>query len=81
LIMSVGYAKMIESRFRAPLSSKPLWEQPIRLRILWGESPLPSIARFRRLAYPGHREVTNCGVLGRKSHDCPVLLEVHGSAK
>ena len=38
------------------------------------ESPLPSIARFRRLVYPGHGEVTNRGVLGSKSHGCPVLL-------
>ena len=39
-------------------------EQPTRLRILWGENPLPSIARFGRLAYPEHGEVTIHGVLG-----------------
>ncbi len=51
-----------------------LQERPTRPRVLWGESPLPSIARFRRLVYPGHGEVTNRGVLGSKSHGCPVLL-------
>ena len=49
-------------------------EQPTRLRVLWGESPLSSIARFGRLVYPGHGEVTNRGVLGSKSHGCSVLL-------
>ncbi len=47
-----------------------LEEQPTRLRILWGESPLPSIARFGRLAYPTHGEVTNHGMLGYKRHGC-----------
>ena len=51
-----------------------LQERPIRPRVLWGVSPLPSIARFRRLVYPGHGEVTNRGVLGSKSHGRPVLL-------
>jgi len=51
-----------------------LQERPIRPRVLWGESPLSSIARFGRLVYPGHGEVTNRGVLGSKSHGCPVLL-------
>jgi hypothetical protein len=46
----------------------PLGEQPTRLRILRGESPLPSIARFGRLAYPTWRKVTTSTVLGRKSH-------------
>ncbi|MGH8545691.1 MAG: BamA/TamA family outer membrane protein [Gammaproteobacteria bacterium] len=46
-------------------------EQPTRLRILWGESPLPSITRFRRRAYPLHGEVTNRDRRGRKSHGCP----------
>ena len=31
----------------------------------------PSIARFGRLAYPGHGEVTNREMLGRKRHGCP----------
>ena len=31
---------------------------------------MPSIARFGRLAYPGHGEVTNHERLGRKSHGC-----------
>jgi hypothetical protein len=47
-----------------------LWGQPTRLQILWGESPLPSIARFGRLVYPGHGEVTNRGMFGSKSHRC-----------
>ena len=51
-----------------------LQERPTRPRVLWGESPLPSLARFRRLVYPGHGEVTNRGVLGSKSHGCPVFL-------
>src|SRR5262249_8164340 len=33
--------------------------------------PIPSIARFRRLAYPGHGEVTNRERLGRRNHGCP----------
>jgi hypothetical protein len=43
-------------------------ERPTRPQVLRGESPLLSIARFGRLAYPGHGEVTNREVLGRKSH-------------
>jgi hypothetical protein len=35
---------------------------------LVGESPMPSIARFGRLAYPMRGEVTNRAVLGRKRH-------------
>jgi hypothetical protein len=35
---------------------------------LGGERPLPSIARFGRLAYPMRGEVTNRAVLGRKRH-------------
>jgi hypothetical protein len=50
--------------------------QPTRLQILWGESPLPSIARFGRLVYPGHGEVTNRGVFGGKSHRCCAFLDV-----
>ena len=38
---------------------------------LEGERPLPSIARFGRLAYPMRGEVTNRAVLGRKRHGCP----------
>jgi hypothetical protein len=39
----------------------------------WGvEVPLPSIARFGRLAYLDHGEVTNCGVPRRRSHGRPV---------
>jgi len=45
-------------------------EQPTRLRILGGESPLPSIARFGRQAYPGRGEVTNHEVLGWRNHGC-----------
>lgn len=33
--------------------------------------PLPSIARFGRLAYPLLGEVTNRDMRGRKSHGCP----------
>jgi len=35
---------------------------------LVGERPMPSIARFGRLAYPMRGEVTNRAVLGRKRH-------------
>jgi hypothetical protein len=38
---------------------------------LVGERPMPSIARFGRLAYPMRGEVTNRAVLGRKRHGCP----------
>jgi len=38
---------------------------------LWGASPLPSIARFGRLAYPTCEKVTTRPVLGSKSHSCP----------
>ena len=38
---------------------------------LGGERPLPSIARFGRLAYPMRGEVTNRAVLGRKRHGRP----------
>jgi hypothetical protein len=53
-----------------------LGEQPTRLRILRGESPLPSIARFGRLAYPTWRKVTTSAVLGRISHGGPTALAV-----
>src|SRR6516225_3237456 len=38
---------------------------------LGGESPLPSIAWFGRLAYPMHVPVTVRVLLGRRSHGCP----------
>jgi hypothetical protein len=38
---------------------------------LVGERPMPSIARFGRLAYPMRGEVTNRAVLGRKRHGRP----------
>jgi hypothetical protein len=38
---------------------------------LVGARPMPSIARFGRLAYPMRGEVTNRAVLGRKRHGCP----------
>ena len=41
---------------------------------LGGESPLPSIAWFGRLAYPMHGSVTVRVLLGRRSHGCPVGL-------
>jgi hypothetical protein len=34
--------------------------------------PIPSIARFGRLAYPGQGEVTNGERLGRRSHGCHI---------
>jgi hypothetical protein len=51
-------------------------EQPTRLRILRGESPLPSMARFGRLASPTWRKVTTSTVLGRKSHGCHTTVVV-----
>src|SRR5215470_11629427 len=41
---------------------------------LGGERSLPSIARFRRLAYPMRGEVTNRVLLGCKRHGCPGTL-------
>jgi hypothetical protein len=41
---------------------------------LGGESPLPSIAWFGRLAYPMHVPVTVRVLLGRRSHGCPAAL-------
>ena len=38
---------------------------------LVGERPMPSIARFGRLAYPMRGEVTNRAVLGRKRNGRP----------
>jgi hypothetical protein len=38
---------------------------------LGGGRPLPSIARFGRLAYPMRGEVTNRVLLGCKRHGCP----------
>ncbi len=52
-----------------------LGKQPTRLRVLWGESPLPSIASFGRLVYPGRGEVTNHEVLGSKRHGYPTDFE------
>jgi anaerobic selenocysteine-containing dehydrogenase len=49
-------------------------EQPARLQILWGVSPLPSVTRFGRLAYPMHGKVTTRVLLGRKSHGCHMAL-------
>ena len=40
---------------------------------LGGERPLPSIARFGRLAYPMRGEATNRVVLGCKRHGRPDL--------
>ncbi len=51
-------------------------ERPTRPRVLWGASPLPSIARVRRRAYPMHRKVTTGVLLGRKRHGCPVAQAV-----
>jgi hypothetical protein len=45
---------------------------------LVGERPMPSIARFGRLAYPMRGEVTNRAVLGRKSHGRPGPVEASG---
>lgn len=50
--------------------SSTFWGQPTRLQILWGKSPLPSIARFGRLVYPGRGEITNRRMFGGKSHRC-----------
>ena len=41
--------------------------------------PLPSIARFRRLAYPLLGEETNRDMRGSKSHGCPVYGSGVGS--
>ena len=40
---------------------------------LVGERPMPSIARFGRLAYPMRGEVTNRAVLGRKREAQPAV--------
>ncbi len=41
---------------------------------LGGESPLPSIAWFGRLAYPMHVPVTVRVLLGRRSRGCPAAF-------
>ena len=56
-----------------PDSGKPTVEQPTKLRVLWGESPLPSIAWFGRLAYSMPVQVTTQVWLELKSHGCPVV--------
>jgi len=43
--VTCGVAKASQSS-RVAGYARPLGEQPTRLRILWGESPLSSIARF-----------------------------------
>ena len=62
--------RMHRGVFLDPGFLKDLSERPVRLQILWGESPQTSIARFGRLVYPGHDEVTNHEMLGGKSHSC-----------
>jgi hypothetical protein len=56
-----------------PDSGNPTVEQPTKLRVLWGESPLPSIAWFGRLAYSMPVKVTTQVLLEWKSHGCPVV--------
>jgi site-specific DNA recombinase len=41
----------------------------------WGASPMPSVARFGRLAYPLLGEVTNRDMRGRRSHSYPERRE------
>ncbi len=36
--------------------------------------PMPSIARFGRLAYPMRGEVTNRDMLGARNHGCPMQI-------
>ena len=45
---------------------------------LVGERPMPSIARFGRLAYPMRGEATNRAVLGRKRHGRPPIRNMDG---
>ena len=42
--------------------------------------PIPSMARFRRLAYPGRGEVTTHERLGRRNHGCHTADTVAGGA-
>src|SRR4029453_7172251 len=56
-----------------PDSGKPTVEQPTKLRGLWGESPLPSIAWFGRPAASAPVKVTTQVVLEGKTHGCPVV--------
>src|SRR5439155_21079860 len=42
--------------------------------------PIPSIARCRRVAYPGHRKGTTHERLGGKSHGCSTVEAVAGGA-
>ena len=48
-----------------------LSEQPVRPQSCGVKVPITLIARFERLVYPGHDEVTNHEMLGCKSHSCP----------
>ena len=45
-----------------------LWEQPTGCESKGVKVPLPSIARFGRLAYPTYGEETSCTRLGGKRH-------------
>src|SRR4030095_2898716 len=53
-------------------------EQPTSCESKRVKVPLPSIARFRRLAYPTSEEATTYSVLGSKRHGCPVRRNRHG---
>jgi hypothetical protein len=77
-----GYARLLGLRER--ILSFPVMVAAV-LRLLWRQGssrqgcgssgvkvPMPSIARFRRRAYPLHGEVTNRDRRGRRSHGCPV---------
>ncbi len=55
-------------------------EQPTRLGVLWGESPLSSIARFGRLAYPMRMKVTTYVLLGWRRHGCLAVLNRNGGS-
>ena len=84
---SVSPAAGVDRRIPPPLTSvpEPYLDPQGRLgfprsgrqgRESWRvKVPLPSIARFGRLAYPLLGEVTNRVLRGRKSHGCPGRVE------
>ncbi len=61
---------ILDQRVRDGVLRRTIEEQPTMPQVLWGASPLPSIARFGRQAYPMRVEVTTRVLLGCKSHGC-----------
>lgn len=65
----IRFCERLEVKFFRPTRQFPVAAG--KAANLVGERPMPSIARFGRLAYPMRGEVTNRAVLGRKRHGRP----------